>query len=316
MTPLLLAWLVAAAPGAASAKTSASSAPAATCAPGKQAKAGGKKDEAAEGASCAAPAPKAKAPAKQAAAQPAPAAGPAKAEEFVSRLRGESPEDLDPDEPLPPFNWKVPGLLAWVDSDGPMMANGVPVLIQLARSSRPVEELGPYFVRHFEQSGLFVPPANEQVAFTREPQLTALDPTRMVSYTVILQANPDKTTSVILGTANVGAWKPVRGSELLGWAPMMPGGEHLLRTDAEGQSSAAYDVDATPDKVRAFYKDALTKAGYTALPNEEGNYRRGAELIRVRARPDDVDMGGQPGRTMVWLIRQASGMAVVDAESP
>lgn len=316
MTPLLLAWLLAAAPEAASApaKTSASApAPAATCAPGKQAKAGGKKDAAAEGAACAAPAPKAKAPAPRAEAQKAPA-GPAKADEFVARLRGDSPEDLDPDQPLPPFNWKVPGLLAWVDSDGPMMANGVPVLIQLARSSRPLEELGPHFVRQFEQAGFFIPPANEQIAFTREPQVTALDPRRMVSYTVILQANPDKTTSVILGTANVGAWRPVRGSQLLGWAPMMPGGEHLLRTDAEGQSSAAYDVEASPDQVQAFYKDALTKAGYTALPNEEGNYRRGEELIRVRARPDDV--GGQRGRTMVWLIRQASGMAVVDAESP
>jgi hypothetical protein len=105
----------------------------------------------------------------------------------------------------------------------------------------------------------------------------------------------------------------VRGSELLGWAPMMPGGERLLRTDAEGQSSAAYDVEATPDKVQAFYKDALLKAGYTALPDEEGNYRRGAELIRVRARPDEFD---KTGRTLVWLIRQAAGMDVVDAESP
>jgi hypothetical protein len=308
MTPLLLAWLLAAAPEAAPAraKTSASApAPAATCAPGKKAKAAGDKgDAAAEGGSCAAPAPRTKAPAARAPA----ASGPAKADEFVARLQGAAPEDLDPNKPLPPFNWKVPGLLDWVDSDGPMMANGVPVLIQLARSSRPVEELGPYFAHQFEQAGLFIPPAGEQVPTTREPQLTALDPTRMVSYTVILQANPDKTTSVILGTANVGAWRPVRGSALLGWAPMMPGGEHLLRTDAEGQSSAAYDVDSTPDKVQAFYKDALLKAGYMALPNEEGNYRRGSELLRVRARPDEG------GRTMVWLIRQAGGMDVVDAE--
>jgi hypothetical protein len=228
-------------------------------------------------------------------------------------MQGAAPENLDPDKPLPPFNWKIPGLLAWVDSDGPLMANGVPVLIQLARSSRPVEDLGPYFARQFEQAGLFIPPDKDQVAFTREPQITALDPTRMVSYTAIFQSNPDKTTSIILGTANVGAWKPVRGSELLGWAPMMPGGERLLRTDAEGQSSAAYDVEATPDKVQAFYKDALLKAGYTALPNEEGNYRRGPELIRVRARPDELD---KSGRTMVWLIRQSSGMAVADTESP
>lgn len=314
MTPLLLAWLLAAAPEAAPAraKTSASTpAPAATCAPGKKAKAGGGKDEVAEGASCEAPAPKAKAAAQPAAAQQAPAG--AKADEFVARMQGAAPEDMDPDKPLPPFNWKVPGLLAWVDSDGPMMANGVPVLIQLARSSRPVEELGPYFARQFEQAGLFIPPDKDQIAFTREPQLTALDPTRMVSYTVIFQSNPDKTTSVILGTANVGAWRPVRGSELLGWAPMMPGGERLLRTDAEGQSSAAYDVEAPPDKVQAFYKDALLKVGYTALPTEEGNYRRGAELIRVRARPDEFD---KTGRTLVWLIRQAAGMDVVDAESP
>ncbi|MFY0583247.1 hypothetical protein ACN28S_61165 [Cystobacter fuscus] len=204
-----------------------------------------------------------------------------------------------------PLRWDVPGLLAWVDTDGPIAANGIPVLIQLARSSRSVDDLASHFVRFFEKAGLFVAPLEKQAAITREPQLTALDPKQMLSYTVILQANPDKTTSVILGTANVGAWKPQKQSQLLGWAPLMPGARNLLRTEAEGQSSAAYDVDSTPDKVQAFYREQLEKAGYKAT-GQLGEYRRGTEWLRVRARPDDKGL-------MVWLVRQLGG---VDPAAP
>ncbi len=205
-----------------------------------------------------------------------------------------------------PLRWDVPGLLAWVDTDGPIAANGIPVLIQLARSSRSVDDLAAHFVRFFEKEGLYVAPLEKQAAITREPQLTALDPKQMLSYTVILQANPDKTTSVILGTANVGAWKRGSQNQSLGWAPVMPGARNLLRTEAEGQSSAAYDVDSTPDKVQAFYREELEKAGYKAT-GQPGEYRRGTEWLRVRARPDDK------GRLMVWLVRQVGG---VDPAAP
>ncbi|WNG13758.1 hypothetical protein [Cystobacter fuscus] len=204
-----------------------------------------------------------------------------------------------------PLRWDVPGLLAWVDTDGPIAANGIPVLIQLARSSRSVDDLASHFVRFFEKEGLFVAPLEKQAAITREPQLTALDPKQMLSYTVILQANPDKTTSVILGTANVGAWKPQKQSQSLGWAPLMPGARNLLRTEAEGQSSAAYDVDSTPDKVQTFYREELEKAGYKAT-GQPGEYRRGSEWLRVRARPDAKGL-------MVWLVRQLGG---VDPAAP
>jgi hypothetical protein len=204
------------------------------------------------------------------------------------------------------LRWEIPGLIAWVDTDGPMVANGVPVLIQLARSSRSVDDLAAHFVRFFEKAQLYVAPLEKQAAITREPQLTALDPNQMLSYTVILQANPDKTTSVILGTANVGAWKPDRQSQPLEWAPLMPGATNLLRTEAEGQSSAAYDVDSTPDKVQAFYREKLARAGYKAS-GQEGEYQRGTEWLRVRARADEK------GRLMVWLVRQVGG---VDPAAP
>lgn len=245
------------------------------------------------------PAPAAPPPAAAAPATPAPpgAAPPgAPAPSWLGPLAPAAPAVLKP------LRWDVPGLIAWVDTDGPMVANGVPLLIQLARSSWSVDELSLHFVRFFEKAELFVAPLAKQVALTREPQLTALDPTQMLSYTVILQANPDKTTSVILGTANVGAWKPASQSQLLGWAPLMPGAANLLRTDAEGQSSAAYDVDSTPDKVQAFYLEKLVQGGFKAT-GEPGEYQRGTEFVRVRARADDK------GRLMVWLVRQVGGSA-------
>jgi hypothetical protein len=212
---------------------------------------------------------------------------------------GAEPPDRERMMP-PPFRWEVPGLLAWVDSDGPMRANGVPVLLQLARSSRSVEDLGRHFANAFTRAGLFIPPPKERVALTREPQLTALDPMRMLSYTVILQANPDKTTTVVLGTANVGAWNPPAQSQTLGWAPLMPGAAHLLRTEAEGHATASYQVTGTPETVRAFYREALAKGGYVPVPEAEDLYRREGESLQVRARKDEQT----PSLVLVWLTRR------------
>lgn len=234
---------------------------------------------------------------------PGPGGTPSRADALVKSLTpGAQPESGKP----VPLRWDVPGLIAWVDTDGPLVANGMPVLIQLARSSRSVDDLAAHFVRFFEKADLYIAPLEQQAPITREPQLTALDPRQMLSYTVILQANPDKTTSVILGTANVGAWKPNAQSQLLGWAPLMPGASNVLRTDAEGQWSAAFDVESTPDKVQAFYREALGKAGYKAT-GQAGEYQRETEWIRVRARADEK------GRLMVWLVRQVGG---VDPAAP
>ncbi|HZH77680.1 MAG TPA: hypothetical protein VEY88_16765 [Archangium sp.] len=254
-------------------------------------------------------------PAGSAPASP-PAKKPSRTQALVKEIqRADAPSSAVADaeeEPLPPaFQWVVPGLLSWVDSDGPMVSNGVPVLLQLARSSRPVPELERHFISSFEKAGLFIPREEEQVRMTREPQLTALDPMRMLSYTVILQANPDRTTTVILGTANVGALENVNASQTLGWAPVMPGAEKLLRTEAEGYASAAYQVESTVEKVRAFYQEALPRAGFVPVPKEEGLYRRGDESLQVRSRPDEQSSGS----VMVWLVRRQGGLEL-DAQAP
>jgi hypothetical protein len=255
-------------------------------------------------------------PAGSAPASP-PAQKPSRTQALVKEIqRADAPSSAVADaeeEPLPPaFQWVVPGLLSWVDSDGPMVSNGVPVLLQLARSSRPVPELERHFISSFEKAGLFIPREEEQVRMTREPQLTALDPMRMLSYTVILQANPDRTTTVILGTANVGALENVNASQTLGWAPVMPGAEKLLRTEAEGYASAAYQVEGTVEKVRAFYQEALPRAGFVPVPKEEGLYRRGDESLQVRSRPDEQSSGS----VMVWLVRRQGGLELDDAQAP
>ena len=256
-------------------------------------------------------------PAGSAPASP-PAKKPSRTQALVKEIqRADAPASSalanEEEEALPaPFQWVVPGLLSWVDSDGPMVSNGVPVLLQLARSSRPVAELERHFVSSFEKAGLFIPREEEQVRVTREPQLTALDPMRMLSYTVILQANPDKTTTVILGTANVGALENINASQALGWAPVMPGAEKLLRTEAEGYATAAYQVDSTVEKVGAFYQEALLRAGFMPVPKEEGLYRRGNESLQVRSRPNEESKGS----VLVWLVRRQGGLELDDAQAP
>lgn len=120
-----------------------------------------------------------------------------------------------------PFRWDVPGLIAWVDSPGVQISDGVPLSLQMARSKLSVETLLQHFADSFQKAGFFIPPGEEQVRAFQEPQLTALDPEKLIAYTVIFQENPDGTVTLILGTSNLSQYKPGNAMALL-WAPLPP----------------------------------------------------------------------------------------------
>jgi hypothetical protein len=189
-----------------------------------------------------------------------------------------APEKAPEPSPPPPFRWDVPGLIAWVDSPGVQISDGVPLSLQLARSKLPVETLLQHFADSFEKAGFFIPPGEEQVRAFQEPQLTALDPEKLIAYTVIFQENPDGTVTLILGTSNLSQYKPGQGMALL-WAPLPPGAKQLMHTQMEAGQSAAFTVASSKEQVMAFYSEALKKAGFEQ--EEPGVFRRGGEVITV-----------------------------------
>lgn len=249
-----------------------------------------------EGSKQPAAVPGAKAETKPAAPKPA-APKPVQAKAKADAAK--PPEPAPSPAPPPRFRWEIPGLIAWVDSPGVQISDGVPLVIQAARSRHSVESLLQHFARSFEKAGFFIPPGEEQVRAFQEPQLTALDPQRLVSYTVIFQENPDDTVTLILGTADLSRYTPEGSMELL-WAPLPPGARQLTRTEMEGGQSAVFFIAAPKEQVMTFYREALSNAGFEEM--EPAVFRRGGEVISVYAQP-------QEGQLAVSLTRRLGGEA-------
>ncbi|HEX8821661.1 MAG TPA: hypothetical protein VF794_17180 [Archangium sp.] len=205
----------------------------------------------------------------------------------------------------PTFTWDVPRVLESVDVPGVMRANGVPVKLRSVKSAERPEIILQHLVDRFEAAGFYIPPDAHRTQRLAEPQLTALDTDRLISYTFFLQPNPDGTTTVVMGEANLGKARKEQDT----FAPIFPGGTDVMRSDMEGARSLAYTVVAEPAKVGEFYLTELRAAGFTE--EAQGTWRRGGEELRVGLRP------GPGGRVSVLLMLRTSVEApALDAPTP
>ncbi len=208
-----------------------------------------------------------------------------------------------PIEPPPPYQWRVPGLLQWVDSAGEQLSEGVPMHLEMALSDRSIEELIQHFADDFEAAKLYIPPDEHQTSPYTEPRLTAFDPVRNIAYTVIFQSNAPQRTTLYLATADMSRYKPP-GAASLEWAPVMPGAQKLLRTELEGAQSATYGVKGSEADVLDFHRKALKPLGFKE--EEPGLFVRGEESLRVSSEQ-------QGELRVVSLLRQGGARAPMAA---
>ena len=177
----------------------------------------------------------------------------------------------------PAFRWEVPKAVASADIGGEQVALGVPLRLTAVRSQLDVESLFDFFLREFEKADLFVPPKTLQFSPPGGLSLTGLDVKRQVSYTVIFQPNPDKTTTVILGEAESHAAKAGRGGRRGAGVSRGQGGAHLeererLGAHVHGDGGAARGGRVLPRTLGA--------SGYV---EREGSYSNGREELRIAA---------------------------------
>jgi hypothetical protein len=221
-----------------------------------------------------------------------------KARSAADLLSSSSEEEAEEWNPTPlPFTWDVPRVLDIIPMSEVMEANGFPVKLSAVLSAERPEVILQHMVDRFEAAGLYIPPVEHQPQLLREPQLTALDPMGLISYTFILQPNPNGTTSVILGETNVGARK-VPASDV---APIPPGASTVLHSRQEAARTLAYTVGVPQEEVRAFYRKQLGGTGYQE--QEPGLYRKGPDELRVSIHP------GEAGQTAVVIIRRTVASA-------
>ncbi|WP_224241107.1 hypothetical protein [Hyalangium gracile] len=191
-----------------------------------------------------------------------------------------------------PFTWDVPRTVGVVDVPGEMKAGGIPVKLRAVRSTEKPQVLLQHIVRRFEAWGFYIPPIETQAQPFREPQITALDLERLISYTAIFQPNPDGTTTVYLGEANL-SQPPAKLSPI---APVYPGARDVLSTDVEVARSLSYAVAATPEQVQDFYRAELSQQGYAET--EPQVYRLGADELQVMVRAP------KPGQSAVVVLHR------------
>ncbi|WP_224368019.1 hypothetical protein [Hyalangium versicolor] len=191
-----------------------------------------------------------------------------------------------------PFTWDVPKVLEVVEVPGVLKADGVPVKIRSVKSAERPEVILQHMVDRFEQWGFYIPPDHHRTQVTREPQLTALDTERFISYTFALQPNPDGTTTVVLGEANLSRPRQT-GSPI---APVFPGAKGVVNSDLEVARSLTYVISAPRGKVETFYREEMRKAGYTE--REPFLFRNGGDELQVMVR-DSKD-----GQVSVVVLRR------------
>lgn len=193
-----------------------------------------------------------------------------------------------------PFSWDVPKVIETVEVPGIMRADGIPVKLRSVKSAERPEVILQHLVDRFELAGFFIP--NKRSQWLKEPQLTALDTERLISYTFIIQPNPDGSTTVVLGEANLGLAE--RQVETI--APVHPDAEDVMNTDVEVARTLAYRVPAsksTPD-ITGFYRKQLLPLGYTET--EPNTYRKGSEELLVTVSPP------KGGFMAVTVVRRVS----------
>lgn len=278
------------------------------------------------GAESAPPAPKAGAPSKpkaaspktKAAATPPPAPPPLSSATPLSAYLP-SVEDEEEDAPPPsllslppdmkvppiyrqPFVWDIPRTLDIVDVPGVMLANGIPVRLKAVRSAEKVEPLIQHVVDRWIEWGLYLPPPEHQPQTLREATLTAVDPERLITYTVIVQPNPDGTTTLYLGEANMS--RPPQAVSSV--APLMPGADGVLTSELEVVRSVNYSVKAKEAEVEAFYRVELGRLGF-----------KQTEPRRFRSQTEEVELVLQTpktGTTSVAVLRRT--LAPEDTAKP
>ncbi|NRD45945.1 hypothetical protein [Corallococcus exiguus] len=160
------------------------------------------------------------------------------------------------------FTWDIPKTVSVVDVPGQVDANGVPVKLHAVRSKEKAQVILQSVVDRFQSWGFVVQEAYKQPQLLREPMVTGLDTRNFISYTAILQVNPDGTTTVFLGQANLGAAKAPQPAGL----PVIPGGSGVLTAATEGSRTVSYSVAGkTVAEVEAFYREVLTQAGFKEI---------------------------------------------------
>jgi hypothetical protein len=203
-----------------------------------------------------------------------------------------------PDAGAAPFSWDVPGQLELVPVGRRLERDGLPLSISLARSSWELDRLLLHFAGRFAAAGYFIPPRLGRITGLKLPRVVALDDVRLVSFLVYGWPEPDGTTTLVLGAADLGHRK--RQGE--GVLPVFPGATAITHFNLEQVNAVSFSARATQAEVIDYYRAVLPSGGWAE--REPGRFVSAGRQLTVLARQQG------PGALGVVLLEQADAVPV------
>lgn len=182
-----------------------------------------------------------------------------------------------PDAGLP-FSWDVPGQLELVPVGKKLEGAGLPMVVFLARSSWDLDRLLLHYADRFAAAGYFIPPKMGRITGLKLPRVVALDDVRMVSFLVYGWPEPDGSTTLVLGGADLRHRKPAKPGAL----PVFPGAKGPTTFDVEFATALSFTAKATQEEVIDFYRSVLPSGGWKE--REPGTFVKAGRAVRVLAK--------------------------------
>jgi len=175
----------------------------------------------------------------------------------------------------------LPQVVSSVPMSSPVDASGIAVEARAVRTRLAPDDAFRWLLKRFTHVGLYVPPEASQPQLHGAPQLTGYDPAARRSYTAIFLKNADRTTTLLLGTADLSKPPRPNTAEL----PVMPGARGVVTTRSEGGQVVSYAVGEGREKVEAFHAGALRAAGW-AKDEASGTWSKAGRSLTVVLRAD------------------------------
>lgn len=183
-----------------------------------------------------------------------------------------------PDAGAATFSWDVPGQLQLVPVGRKLERDGLPMVVYLAKSSWELDRLLLHYAGRFAEAGFFIPPKMGRLPGLKLPRVVALDDRRMVSFLVYGWPEPDGSTTLVLGAADLAHRKPSQGGVL----PVFPGAKAPTTFNVELATALSFVAKATQDEVIDFYRSVLPSGGWQE--REPGTFVREGRAVRVLAK--------------------------------
>lgn len=199
-----------------------------------------------------------------------------------------------------PFSWDVPGQLELVPVGKHLERDGLPMAVFLAKSSWELDRLLIHYAARFSDAGFFIPPRMGRISGLKLPRLVALDDSKMVSFLIWGWPEPDGTTTLVLGAADLGHRRVTASNGL----PVFPGAKAATTFNVELANALSFTANATEAEVIDFYRSVLPSGGWAE--REPGTFIREGRAVRVLAKKS-----GAAGLAVVVLEQRDEGPPVV-----